>query len=155
MRVIFLDVNGVLNSFDYYENMEIDEMLAHPLDPRAVKRLAEIVRAADAKIVLTSSIRWAWHAEYEKRNIDCKQLTDILAVENLEVYDVTPKGSSRPHEIRKWLRKHPFTKYVIVDDSNSKDWETYHLTKHLVKTNIETGGLTDELTKEAIKIIKG
>ena len=44
MKVLFLDVDGVLNSEPYYMQ-HLDDMRANPIDPEGVKRLAQIVEA--------------------------------------------------------------------------------------------------------------
>ena len=52
MKVVFLDIDGVLNSNRFWENCKnIDE----EIDDTAVARLAKIVNATNSIIVLSSS----------------------------------------------------------------------------------------------------
>lgn len=54
MKVAFLDIDGVLNSNQFWENCKnIDE----EIDDTAVARLAKIVNATNSIIVLSSSWR--------------------------------------------------------------------------------------------------
>ena len=65
MKVIFLDIDGVLNSNDWYvyrrDYYEMDDVKnQYPLyefDPRAVERLNRIIKETGAKIVVSSSWR--------------------------------------------------------------------------------------------------
>ena len=77
MKVIFLDVDGVLNSMDYLEENYEDYRL-HPINRICVERLARIVRQTDARLVLSSSWRTGWSPDEEKIMPACKILTDVL-----------------------------------------------------------------------------
>ncbi len=65
MKVIFLDIDGVLNSQDWYihrrDSVEMDSIDAqypfYEFDPRAVERLNRIIKETEAKIVVSSSWR--------------------------------------------------------------------------------------------------
>lgn len=65
MRVIFLDIDGVLNSQDWYvyrrDSIAMDDVNAqypfYEFDPRAIKRLNRIIEETEAKIVVSSSWR--------------------------------------------------------------------------------------------------
>lgn len=130
MKVIFLDVDGVLNSEHWYKKNH----KRHPercrvetaIDPRFVRNLAKIVKRTGAKIVLSATCRGTVR---EKRN---HYLHQILAKYGLEIYDYTIRlGRERGHEIQDWLDKHrDVTNIVILDD----DSDMIHLTKYLVKT---------------------
>ena len=60
MKIIFLDIDGVLNS-DMYEANRTDWLDDNSIDPSRVKLLADLVKASDAKIVLTSTWRVEWN----------------------------------------------------------------------------------------------
>jgi hypothetical protein len=106
MKVLFLDIDGVLNSRAWKPTN------LHGVDPNAVKRVQDIVAKSDAKVVLSSTWR----------------LVDELIVELLKagvpIYDKTPdlasrEGGLRPRseEIEAWLNEHPeVTEYAILDD---------------------------------------
>lgn len=53
MKVIFLDVDGVLNSQQLFEKCEDDQLIS--VDEDNIKNLKTIVDATGAKIVLSSS----------------------------------------------------------------------------------------------------
>lgn len=65
MKIIFLDIDGVLNSQDWYiyrrDNVEMDSINTqypfYEFDPRSVERLNRIITETEAKIVVSSSWR--------------------------------------------------------------------------------------------------
>ena len=59
MKVIFLDIDGVLNSEEYYESFPDGEFIP-PIDPVCVERLKRIVDRTGAKLILSSSWRGGW-----------------------------------------------------------------------------------------------
>lgn len=157
MKVIFLDVDGVLNDqmwLHLYTNSEIDKV--------RVARLAEIVKATGAVIVLSSSWRvlpdelddmdkWIW-----------RQLVDALYEYDMSIYDRTPViGMDRPLEIKTWLDHHAGQVEAFVsldDDFRKEDYAKCGIEDCLVKTSFygvegNLGGLQDRHVEEAINIL--
>lgn len=157
MKVIFLDIDGVLN----------DQMFLHlymdtEIDQARVARLAEIVKATDAVIVLSSSWRvlpeeldetdmWVWD-----------QLVDALHEYDMSIYDRTPViDMDRPLEIKTWLDKHKGQVEAFVsldDDFRKEDYAKYGIENCLVKTSFyggdhSLGGLQNEHVRKAIDIL--
>lgn len=171
MKVIFLDIDGVLNSEHWYvKNHE-----KHPercrsdrcIDPRFVRNLSKIVKKTGAKIVLTATIRGV-----VKKRAD-HYLHEIFKRYGLSIYDYTSKCNSvmRGYEIQDWLDRHrDVTNIVIIDDED----DMVHLSKYLVQTlswpyiKIDdesvvrnksmfawiTEGLNYKAVRKAIKILK-
>jgi hypothetical protein len=106
MKVIFLDVDGVLNNFNLLSRYGFDY-----IDEGCVSLLANVVRATGARIVLSSS----WRLEDKNRSI----VKSTLRASKLEIDDQTPylQGRARIEEISLWLKDHPdVNKFVILDD---------------------------------------
>lgn len=141
MKVIFLDVDGVLNNSNWAIQMYDEGVHVYAenlLDERAVRLLQKLIDATDAKIVVSSSWR------RDKYAMQC--LSDQL--KPMEVYDVTPlKSSIRGDEITAWLKKHKDVEaYVILDDDSDMG---DHM-DHLIQTTFQRG-LQPEHIEEAIK----
>ena len=159
MKVIFLDVDGVLNDqmwLHSYTNGEIDK--------KRVARLAEIVKTTGAVIVLSSSWRvmpdelddmdkWVW-----------RQLVDALHEYDMSIHDRTPViGMDRPLEIKTWLDHHTGQVEAFVsldDDYRKEDYAKYGIEDCLVKTTFygvedNLGGLQDRHVEEAIMKLRG
>lgn len=145
--VIFLDVDGVLNSRTFAKRMREREgvnVFRHDiLDEGALLLLKEIIDRTGAKIVVSSS----W------RKIPSKLLAlkDWLAYYGMEVYDVTPyAGGERGNDITAWLKRHPSVhKYAILDDDSDMG---AHIV-HLAQTSFAGCGLTRKVANKAIDIL--
>lgn len=148
MKIIFLDVDGVLNSQNYfiskYHELGRPVRGKEEIDKVAVKYLKEIVDKTGAKIVLTSS----W--KIIKRQV--QDLKDVLKEYNLSIMDITSNyADKRGKEIREWLNNNKDVEsFVILDDDFFKDYNG--LENNLVNTSFITG-LTKEDVKRAINIL--
>ena len=144
-RVLFLDVDGVLNSSQYLKDRPRRTWPFGHIDPATVQLLNKVVRETGCKIVISSS----WRVILTYRSI-----RGLLARRGFEfashIADQTPRGGfeSRGMEIQAWLDEHPeVSDFVIVDD----DMDMAHLMPNLVKTSWHSG-LT---MRGAESIIKG
>ena len=149
IRVIFLDIDGVLNSA-VYDRERTDK--DGNIDVSRLVLLKQIVDAANAQIVLSSSWREHWEPEDEKCDQIGKELNCVFRGAGLCIADKTPMTGSRQKEISSWLDAHPYTAdYVILDDAFG-GWGD--LEPHLVKTNSRIGrGLEDRHVEAAVKIL--
>ena len=114
MKVLFLDIDGVLNTPKMLGRFGIDF-----IDNILVALVARIVRETDCKIVLSST----WRIDKQ----DLMLATRELAEQGLIIYDCTPVitrsggwesgGSVRRHEeIQSWIDQNPVTRFAILDD---------------------------------------
>ena len=108
MRVIFLDVDGVVNSEENLKRVSSGGILG--IDPYLAFLVGRISLALpDVKFVLSSSWR---HFNSGREQVD-RQIVPI--------YDETPKLDTglRGDEIKEWLDEHPeVEKYAILDDDS-------------------------------------
>jgi hypothetical protein len=139
MKVIFLDVDGVLNSvrstvaqhdkFLGYEGFmgnwkwELASPAAHQLynhiDPIAVALINRLTTETNAKLCISSTHRK--HVKNYENNLEDLQLYFRMLGLTGEVVGATPclSSSFRGSEIAYWLLSHPeVTSYVIVDDDS-------------------------------------
>ncbi len=161
MKVIFLDIDGVLNTQETFKNIYDEYQITHErrieLDEKRISYLSEIVKSTGALIVLSSTWRIFGYMENgifvptNKRTIELKRLFDLY---NIAIYDMTPIMGSREEEIRKWLSTHEVDNYLIIDDG------TFNFKKEeedrLIKTNFyikdyPNAGLGEQHIPEAIK----
>lgn len=138
MKVIFLDIDGVLNCRQTIERW--DGFIG--IDPVLVKNFLRIIDETGAKVVLSSTWRrdQNWRDVMRKNGLTCKFLgrTNISYV---------PK---RGTQIKEWLDecKKTIDKYVILDD------DTDMLPgQKLFKTDFYNGGLTEEIAEKVIKYL--
>lgn len=145
MKVIFLDIDGVLNSKG-----------TSTLDDTYISRLKEIVKATDAKIVLSSSWKDVIYNPETYNDTDRKMLDTLMNMDGLPFAGVLPdiNEDKRELEISEWLRdrKGKVESFVILDDLPYKFKE--YFPNNFIKTGgYLLGGLSEENVKEAIRIL--
>lgn len=171
MNIIFLDVDGVLNSMAYFESLKGSEDSLHKdgqyndISDFHLQMLSKIYHTCDANIVLTST----WRELDDESDMNCypmyQYLIDSLAKYNMKIISKTPVvNMNRPLEIVTWLDNRvdkDEIKFVSLDDDFSKeDYEEYGIGDCLVHTrffcnDISEGGLQQEHVDRAIKILNG
>ena len=125
-RIIFLDIDGVLNRDGKDENGNHEYF-----NEGMVKELSYLVKKTNAKIILSSSWKGYFINYIEGYGINDKNVTEFMKLlerENIKIYGMTPGGPlrggiSRPLEIRTWLAKYPeIESFVILNDDTFWDW---------------------------------
>jgi len=155
MKIIFLDVDGVLNSSNFFiETKEAKKGLSQierNIDVRTLPHLKQIIEETGAKVVISSTWRGG-HPDFPLY-VD---LINILKDNGADVIGITPpkseSGHERGNEIRDWLSAHDDVEaFVILDD----DCDMCEFTDtHLVRTAWFDGyGLSEKHAKKAIKIL--
>lgn len=149
-KVIFLDVDGVLNDMATEEHAPYGFI---GLSNVMIANLKRIVDATDAKIVLTSTWKNEWSPNPEERDKDGEYLHNKLLSQGLIISDKTiDKISDRGQGIRRYLEAHPEVKqWIVLDDDVFPDYEECGIRPHMIKTSFYVGGLTEKLADLAIK----
>ena len=166
MKVIFLDIDGVLNTMvslplrEHFVEIEGTIVGFNQLDKDAINQLNRVIGETEAKVVISSSWRIGCRTP-AKWNCLIEHLRNQGVV--AEVIGRTPTYGEyvnlpgifaarfvRGDEIQLWLNDHPEVKsFVIVDD----DQDMAHLTNKLVRTKFETG-ITERDADRMIEILK-
>ena len=149
MKVIFLDVDGVLNSDEYFDkirNLDI-QGIEREVDIEKIKLLKKAIDKTGAKVVLSSSWRYTKYAQY---------LKELLS--NYDIYvDSTPFiENERGLEIKKWLSDNQDAEdFVILDDEIFDSYDE-SLIKNLIKISNGNGRNFGEglLPRDVDEIIK-
>lgn len=160
-KIIFLDIDGVLNGYNRWNLFGwklvskskcryLEKLYARYTNPfgihkSKVKRLAKIVKATGAKVVMSSSWRYGWwNKPYDKQDKDQKRLTDLLNKYNIEIIDITPtlKSGHRGEEIKTWLCNHKchVRSFIILDDENS-DMSPFDKSPRFIQTSDVADGV--------------
>lgn len=153
MKIIFLDVDGVLNHHECFRNADTCRVV----DRACIERVNAIHARTGAQVCLSSTWRmWSESFQFLKDH----GLT-------VPIVDKTPtlRNRTRGDEIREWmnptlvedqmgrlLEKPPFEieSFVIIDDDTDFDAELTE--KHLVRTSAEDG-LQDHHVDLAVGIL--
>lgn len=144
MNIIFLDVDGVLNSLTHAKELYLKNKRPYsgydfPFDARCLNNLKYLVEETNSYIVITSS--WRIHREgreillfeLKKYNLDTRVIgyTDVL-------------HQRRGEEVKAYLNKLDCdVNYIILDDDNDFDG----LEEYLIKTSFQNG-----LTKKDVEL---
>lgn len=154
MKVIFLDIDGVLNSRIYDRKRNWNEQT--DIDETRLPLLKKIVDETGAKIVLSSTWREHWNEDPLLCRDDGVYINNTFAKFGLEIYGKTPDlglTAERPEEIQAWLdsARELVESFVIIDDYRY-GWE--NLSDNFVKTNPHFGlGLEKEHAEKAVEIL--
>lgn len=121
-KIIFLDIDGVLNGYDYYMSDRCTGNLngeEGDIDPFGAERINRICRETGARIVISSDWRINWpHCidRIERGGIEKGLIVDKTP-EHMWLEHAPESYKSRGSEIQDWLSQHPeCTSYVIIDD---------------------------------------
>lgn len=181
MKVIFLDIDGVLNGYNkrtyaimnIADKLHLRRFIQRHYDIFGVRTikvliLKYIMWRTNATVVLSSSWRGCWYKPYDPKDSRSGALHKKFFRYGVTVRGITPRGydlntenASRREEIRDYLDKHrEITNYLILDDERFNfDEELLH---HMVKTSetpkveghwSEDTGLKLKHIKPAIKIL--
>ena len=150
MKVIFLDIDGVLNS-----SKTVDRNFDYPeLDPRNLAVLQKIVSKTDAVLVLISSWKDDWLNEDGTASRSQEMIRYQLNQFGLDIYDCTADMTyNRGEGIINWLNAHEAESWCVFDDEIFPDFQSYGILEKLVKTSYMEG-LTNSLEDEAIAKLK-
>lgn len=153
MKVLFLDIDGVLTSHAYWRRRPgiiVDRL--HDLDREAVARLNTVLDRTGAMVVVSST----WRLHFNR-----VELQEMLTKSGFTgiVFSTTTREhmKKRGLQIQAWLdnpryankESHRYVeRFAIVDD----DADMAHLLPHLVRTHMhgDDGGLQDEHVEQLV-----
>lgn len=155
MKIIFLDIDGVLNCQNTFIERHKKKMITGyydlEIDINMVKYLSQIVEKTNALVVLSSS----WRIFFCNENGLLKafdkglQLVNLLNKYNIAIYDITPYDTNRNRglEIVNWLNCHDVSNFIIIDDEKC---DLMNLKDNLILCDFYGDGLNYQLSLEAI-----
>jgi len=158
MNIIFLDIDGVLNSAAYFNSIIDNKSKYYEINEYNLKILSTIYHNNNAIIVLSSTWRnlIGKHKNTESINM-YNYLLNSLNKYNMKILDHTPyiKGN-RPLEILTYLQKtNENINFISIDDDfTKKQYDYYGIGNHLIRTiyytdNLLDGGLQPKHIQEA------
>lgn len=144
MKIVFLDIDGVMNHRNYMVRSRMHNL--QEFCPVAVRNLREIIKKTGAKIVVSSTWRKGGWMEL-KRIMSCYDL-DTYLFGMTPVFEEQIRGNEIEYYIHRYQIHHkddPIESFVILDD----DKDMGDLLIYLIHCK-EYIGLTDERREEAI-----
>ncbi len=156
MKILFLDIDGVLNSRAYDCRRNWNEKTN--IDETRLPLVKEIIDKTGAKIVLISTWRRHWNSNENLCDEDGKCINSLFSKYGLAIYDKTPDFGllcGRKDEVKAWLAGHAdeIERFVILDDYRF-GWED--LSDFCIFTDPRYGlGLEEEHAAKAISFLRG
>lgn len=156
MRLIFLDIDGVLNSTEYLNSEEYeDEFKLHKqvyanIDPDKIKLLNKLVEHSGALVVLSSD--WRLSYSLEEMNYFLKIRGATFQISDKTPFSGNPIARTpRGRDIQEYLDTICMKpeSFVIIDDYS----DMLHLKKYLVQTD-RLVGITKEDIQKALEILE-
>jgi hypothetical protein len=165
MKIIFLDIDGVLathkqymrNRKKFWDKNELakDLKIPYPFDPKCVKVFNEILEETGAQIVLSSDWKYHWDLEnldkIFKFNSVNKSPIDITVKEDISMGNLT---KNRAYQIGEFIQRNELTNYVVIDDLNISNYmEITNDQDKFVLTNDFEGIKQMSIKEKIIKIL--
>ena len=156
MKIIFLDIDGVLN----YRDSDV-------IDERCLDNLKFILENTEARIVLISSwkhfldddilknLREHNNQKQTEEFLKYRNILEKVFVDKLSILDIAPDlGEYRSDEIALWLTNNlnlNIESFVIIDDFNCDYDKNYP--NNWIRPSWFSIGLTNAMAERAIKIL--
>ena len=157
LKLIFLDIDGVLNCSSTKERIE----RYVGVDSNKLNLLKQIVDATNAKIVLVSTWKEYWYKEPQrksKQDFLAQYLDERMSEFDLKISDKTDNYYmvNRGEGIKEYIAnlEHlgiEVSNYIIIDDEIF-DYLSTKMTKKLVRTSFKNG-LQEKHVKKAIAML--
>lgn len=162
-NIIFLDIDGVLNSGRYFYKISSDKLNFYEdnkhdrnniedkvsykmleINEYNLNILKSIIEETNSKVVITSS--WKFMYLFDR-------LVERLINLGIPIIDKTiDEGSNRGEGILNYIKEHNITNYIVLDDDIFEDYNDTILSR-LVKTSFDDNGLDDVAKVKAIKLL--
>lgn len=148
-KVIFLDIDGVLNSNFWNDNHQKEISDGILIDAEKVKLLAGLVRETGARIILHSGWKYWFDENANSLRKEAVRLQSMLVEEGLKIAGITPDHSTeeirrtkrfsliKAGEILAWLGEHTeVEQWVVIDDL---DLHNEEVAKYQVRPDASVG----------------
>jgi len=150
--VIFLDIDGVLNSVQGHQRIEDYEVLNGNYDENSIEDIIHCKNDLNGEICLGSWVeRWLvnnlkiliQHTNAEVVGVSSwftsrhslETVSDFLGIEIVDMTDYTGGGLERGRSVERYVDKYGIKDYCILDDSHEQHYEGKLLNEKLVRVD--------------------
>lgn len=140
-KIIFLDIDGVILA--PYKKGESD----YKFTPDLVERLKTIIKATDAKIIISSS----WRYRMDKLVEQFIEHDIPMFIDTID-HNYTEEKRDRHVDLITYMQRNNMRNYVVIDDCHRLTLPVFKAEGSLIKPDTKVG-LTDEHVEQAIDIL--
>lgn len=156
MKVIFLDIDGVLNNQQTNAKTPVGFI---GINNSLLKRFSKLVKETNARIVLSSTWKKEWHRDERFCTEDGKYMVKKFRQQKLLIFDkikdVNGRLSLRGASIMQYLENHPEVEEWVVIDDDEFDFAKYpEIMDRFVHTDNLKGLVEDDVQKAIGLLLK-
>lgn len=155
-KVIFLDIDGVLNSSFWNDTHQMEISDGTLIDRKKVKLLSKLVQRTSAEIVLHSGWKYWFDTDLTPLRAESEKLQTLLLEKGLHISSVTPDYATeeikrtkkfsliKAKEILAYIEEHPeVQQWVVIDDLDLHDAE---VEQHQLRTDPQVGLTAEDIS---------
>ena len=163
MKIIFLDIDGVLNSDSWNQEHENEIKNGILVDEEKVEILSKLIKTTGAKVILHSGWRFWFDESFLPIRKESEILIKLLNKNHIDFYDFTPDLTTeeirksknfskvKPDEILLWLKnRSDISSWVVIDDL---DLNNEIISNHQIKPDSKIGLSSSDIEK-AVKLLE-
>lgn len=156
-NVVFLDIDGVLNSNFWNENNEREISNGTLVDIEKVKLLSTLVKSTESKLILHSGWRFWFDENLKPLRMEAEKFIEMLEKQGLKLDGVTPDLTTeeiretkkfslvKAKEILQWLSENDGVQnWVVLEDL---DLHNDVIEKSQIKTDATVGLTLDDIVR--------
>lgn len=148
-KIIFLDIDGVLNSNDWNDNHQKEIGDGTLIDVEKIRLLSQLIKNTGAEIILHSGWKYWFDFDLKPLRKEAERLRFLLAEEGIKIAGITPDHATeeirqskrfslvKAGEILAWLAENKdITKWIVIDDL---DLHNAEIEQHQIRTDANIG----------------
>lgn len=163
MNVIFLDIDGVLNSNFWNDEHQKEISDGTLIDSEKIELLSTLVNEFSAQVILHSGWKYWFNEEIEPLRIESVKLKEMLKQCNVNIDGITPDLANdeikrtkkfslvKADEILLWVSEHSDSNWIVIDDL---DLHNERVAERQIKTDASVG-LTEDDIEKARSLFRG
>ena len=137
MNILFLDIDGVLNSRASFIAIGHSDYLASNWNPVSIKLLAHLCKKCNLDIYVHSTWTMSREASWFKEEFAKYEITGIGFLEQVHSFKLS--GDNRTLRVKSALEHYKPDKYIIIDDDPVFELEIIGLHKNFVLCDFDDG----------------
>jgi hypothetical protein len=113
MKILALDIDGVLNSGKYLKQCQLEDCEGCLLDKSKLDIIKVVLmKNSEVRIIMNSS----WNSTMDLEAYKHLFLNNDMDFPVDKIIDVTNSNQDKSHALESWLKKNSVTNFLVIDD---------------------------------------